>query len=92
MKKHKEFFRFLKELGVYTEYRKYVQGKHNLKNLLEVYNKEQYIEAAFDWSMTKEGHEFWFKIHIWWADFDGMAPENCKEILDKLNLNSSKYR
>jgi len=93
MKKHKEFFRFLKELGVYRKYRKYADYRNkfhrerSLKNFLNERNKEDYIQSAFDWLKTKEGHMFWYQIHIWWVCLDGMMPENYKEVLNKLNLN-----
>ena len=100
MKKYKEFFRFLKEIGVYGKYRKYADYRNkfhrecSLKNFLNERNKEDYIEAAFDWSSTKEGHMFWYKIHMWWTCLDGKIPENYKEAfkesLNKLNLNNNR--
>jgi hypothetical protein len=77
----KLFFRFLKEKGVYAAYRrnfglKYLKTWHNDlyrkigvdgKTFFDVVHWTLYINHAFHWASTKEGHEFWKEISREWS-------------------------
>ena len=79
--KRKEFIRFLKEKGAYAAYRrnfglKYIKTWHktlydkigvNGMTFFDVVNWKLYINHAFHWASTKEGHEFWQEISIEWS-------------------------
>ena len=78
--KKKDFIRFLKEKGVYAAYRRnfsleYLKIWHNDlykkvvvdgENFFNVVNWSLYINHAFDWEKSPEGHDFWGKLsHEW---------------------------
>ena len=83
MKNKKEFIRFLKERGVYAAYRRnfsleYLKIWHNDlykkivtngENFFDVVNWKRYINHAFHWAATKEGHEFWQKLSREWSNW-----------------------
>ena len=57
------FIRFLKDNNCYTQYQR------NLKKYLSIvkkFDKLHYVIAAFTWSETKEGIEFWNDIDMKW--------------------------
>lgn len=80
----KRFFRFLKEKGVYAAYRRnfslnYIKiWHHNLylkvvvdgENFFDAVNWSLYINHAFDWEKSPQGHDFWGKLSKEWV-FDG---------------------
>ena len=76
----KRFFRFLKEKGVYAAYRRnfslnYIKiWHHNLylkvvvdgENFFDAVNWSLYINHAFDWEKSPQGHDFWGKLSEEW--------------------------
>lgn len=95
MKKYKKFFRFLKEIGVYSQFIKLTNFKsnfHRRKNLNEFLSSTPecyFIYNAFDWFGTLQGYRFWGKINVWWSTYDGKLPADFKKKLRKLD-NSKK--
>jgi hypothetical protein len=79
--KKKDFFRFLKEKGVYAAYKrnfglKYLKMWHNClykkiavdgENFFNVVDWKLYINHAFHWASTKEGEGFWQNLSIEWV-------------------------
>jgi hypothetical protein len=78
--KKRDFIRFLKEHGVYAAYRrnfglKYIKVWHHElyikiavdgENFFDVVDWRFYINHAFRWETSPEGHDFWQKLsHSW---------------------------
>ena len=80
LSKKKKFIRFLKEKGVYAAYRRnftleYIKKwHHNLyikiavdgENFYDVVNQSLYINHAFHWEKSPEGHYFWENLSSEW--------------------------
>lgn len=72
-----EFVRFLKERGAYATYLAYINKEYGYRQFFEVYvnstdrNTEEMlrglISSAFAWCETKEGDNYWRKLHIEWV-------------------------
>ena len=78
-KKKKEIYKFKKflvenhVLGTFTtniendeNYFKEDYGFIGLRDFLEKRPKEGFLEYAFDWSETKQGHNFWEDLDVKW--------------------------
>lgn len=72
-KEQEEFIAFLKE------HRAYKKFERNLKALREGMSAKEHIEstwiekgsvlpAAFAWSRTKEGYDYWLNLSVKWSD------------------------
>ena len=80
----KEFVRFLKDTKVYSRYRnnllKHAIGNINPFNLPLQFDYSDFIIHTFKWTDTKEGYEFWLKIHKFWLfyhwNLNGLKPIN----------------
>lgn len=67
------FFHFLKQNNVYEQYMNNFNKREKHRN--EICPKNQFlsksepvnfIDRAFTYSRTKEGHEFWFNLSVKW--------------------------
>ena len=77
----KRFFRFLKEKGVYAAYRRnfdltYLKTWHHSlylkvvvdgENFFDAVNWSLYINHAFNWEKSPQGHDFWGKLSKEWT-------------------------
>ena len=75
-KQLKFFFRFLKENGIYSAYRKYINNPKTYNGYQKTHKKwtlekcaaengvGMLITMLISWSNTKEGYNFWCQKHI----------------------------
>lgn len=64
----KTFFRFLKTNNLYQEYINYFECFGHTPNELYNWMPEDYVDNAFHWIETIQGHEFWAELHEKWTD------------------------
>lgn len=80
LKQHPEFFRFLKEKGVYdkwvknrTDFVSRVFAEHSIYpyNLSRIPADDLlwYTQTSFQWGLTKEGPEFWNHLNREWRKY-----------------------
>ena len=72
------FLKFLLEAKVYKTFIDNVEvndnpfrrvyGVESLKTLFDKFSPKNWVAYGFEWSKTKEGHEFWRKVHVEWKD------------------------
>ena len=74
----KRFFAFLKENNAYDKWRYYVQKQHSINGIwwwndfYQTLYEDRCLRAinnAFNWTDTKEGYDFWFKIQKEWRNY-----------------------
>lgn len=63
----KKFILFLKREGAYASFRKYIISTKMRKGVKDGNISSGIIYLSFDWCKTKEGKDFWFKIHDYWC-------------------------
>ena len=92
-KERKNFFRFLKELGVYKAFTKKIKHKkENPFTYLKHARKNEAISNAFAWLNSPEGFHFWSNINMLWACGNKIKCGNeiTAEILKEIHsLNKS---
>ena len=91
----RDFVRFLKKEGVYLKYKENMANNCE-KTFFYLPRKEFYtatsidtlmeegkrlIISAFCWVDTKEGMEFWDKLHLEWVDFFSQKYDNNEEYI-----------
>ena len=84
LKQHPEFFRFLKEKGVYTKWVKNrtdfvsrIFAEHRIYPFLTTKADKMiptddllcYTQTSFQWGSTTEGHEFWSHLNREWRKY-----------------------
>ena len=77
MERKKIFITFLKENHAFEQYMynfKFVGKRYNHVNkcfnkLINLQSAESYIDNAFTWDDTKEGFEFWYRLHLLWVEY-----------------------
>lgn len=63
----KDFIYFLRVNNAYTAYRhNIILNKPNLFFEVEKRGEEELLQAAFCWSVTKEGYDYWAELHNKW--------------------------
>lgn len=77
--KHKDiwglFIKFLLHKNCYSEYYRNYQEQNYIwfdirnKKHIKTYNPYEYINMAFGWSETMEGHRFWSSLNDLWRGF-----------------------
>lgn len=68
------FFNWLKSKGAYEAYK---LARHNTNHLVYGRNTyyrrhlvpQQFINHAFIWGLTDEGHSFWDRLHTEWVKY-----------------------
>ena len=94
-KERKNFFRFLKELGLYRQFIKYTDKNvrfHHKNSFVEyclVKYKNTVISDAFHWIGTPQGDPFWRKIAECWQNGDGVITDSLREELRKLDMSKT---
>lgn len=59
----RRFKRFLKELGVLTEFRRELKEVGKTMENIDSRSVEEKVLTSFSWYKTRKGHVFWHKIH-----------------------------
>lgn len=71
-----QFIHFLKQNNVYEQFLTNFDKRESFRNF--IYPKSKYLSEvepldflnrAFTWCYTKEGHDFWYYLSIEWKDF-----------------------
>ena len=91
----KLFFRYLKQKGVYTRFRKYFSfnylNKWHPEILLKIKTTKDYfiiipptfyLEYAFTWDGTEEGFDFWADISATWKGMCGHTTNFIQEAIE----------
>jgi len=63
----KKFISFLKREGAYASFRKYITSPCVRKDIEDGHISPYMINLSFSWKDSKEGYEFWGKIHDYWC-------------------------
>ena len=67
-----EFFRWLKENGIFQLWIKNrTLSKKYWRRLNRISERQKFISGAFPWMRTNEGYDFWTYVHYLW-----LAHEN----------------
>lgn len=67
MKTKKQFYAFLKEEGMYKEYkRRTKEGFNSVKHYLEYASPETWIISAFEWPL--DDFYIWKTLHVEWNE------------------------
>jgi hypothetical protein len=73
IEQNKKAMRFLKESRLLKTFSREVDKSNYSKGFFEEYIETtqdfDLINCAFDWSSTKEGHNYWSRIHNDWNSF-----------------------
>jgi len=63
----KKFILFLKREGAYASFRKNLISTRMRNNIKDGHISPGVINLSFSWKDSKEGYEFWAKIHDYWC-------------------------
>ena len=63
---HKAYKAFIDNVEVNDNPFRGMYGAKSLKTLFGESSPENWVGYGFDWSKTKEGHEFWEDLHYKW--------------------------
>jgi hypothetical protein len=64
--KHKAYKAFIDNVEVNDNPFRGMYGVKSLKTLFNESSPENWVGYGFEWSKTKEGYEFWRKLHFQW--------------------------
>lgn len=66
----KKFIDFLKKHNAYEVYVQNAVNDHHavLDGIVKRHDPENWVRAAFDWSLTQQGQDYWLNIHKMWIN------------------------